>query len=177
MKDPLDIDPELQKYQAKMDRPIPGESLTRDPEDPYPWEQPSEFTVRQEAIDYSFVTLTEENAYEGLVESAMSGATIMELTRLFLFKGFTEGKWNPDLMLILIEPVAYMIMGLLERAGVNDYVVMDDEDDEDIFGVQMPQEMTEGMATKKEVPEEVEEVMEQNESLLQQRTPSLMERR
>ena len=80
-------------------------------------------------------------------------------------------------MLILIEPVAYMIMGLLERAGVNDYVVMDDEDDEDIFGVQMPQEMTEGMATKEEVPEEVEEVMEQNESLLQQRTPSLMERR
>ena len=176
MIDPLDIDPELQKYQAKLDRPIPGESLTRDPEDPYPWEKPAEFTVRQEAIDYSFVTLTEEAAYEGLVESAMSGATVMELTRLYLFKGFTEGKWNPDLMLMLIEPIAYMIMGLLERAGVNDYTVIED-DEEDLFGVEMPQEMTEGMTTKEEVPEEVEEVMQQNESLLQQRTPSLMERR
>ena len=106
----------------------------------------------------------------------MSGATVMELTRLYLFKGFTEGKWNPDLMLMLIEPIAYMIMGLLERAGVNDYTVIED-DEEDLFGVEMPQEMTEGMTTKEEVPEEVEEVMQQNESLLQQRTPSLMERR
>ena len=147
-----------------MDAPIPGEGMISDPDDPYPWEQPPEFTVLQEAVDYIFVTLTAEENYEGLVESAMSGGTIMELTRLILFKGFTEGKWNADLFLLLVEPTAYMVMGILERAGVNDYIVMNDSD-EDLFGAMLPEETAENLAEKK-APD----------NLVEPTSPSLMAR-
>jgi hypothetical protein len=46
--------PELQEYYAKMDRPMPGESLTEDPEAPQPYTSTTEFSVPQEAIDYIF---------------------------------------------------------------------------------------------------------------------------
>ena len=42
------------------------------------------------------------------------------------FKGYTEGKWNPDLLMILIEPVAHIVMAMAEKAGI-DYD-LDDED-------------------------------------------------
>ena len=155
MSELLDTTPELQEHFSRMDGPIPGEGLTSDPDDPYPSEQPPEFTVLQEAIDYLFVTLTEEASYEGLVESALGGGTIMELTRLVLFKGFTEGKWNADLFLLLVEPTAYMIMGILERAGVNDYIVMND-DDEDLFGAELSGEVKENL-NNKEAPDDIVE--------------------
>ena len=79
----------------------------------------------------------------------------MELTRLVLFKGFTEGKWNADLFLLLVEPTAYMIMGILERAGVNDYIVMND-DDEDLFGAELSGEVKENL-NNKEAPDDIVE--------------------
>ena len=55
----------------------------------------------------------------------------MDTTRLLLFTGFTEGKWNPDLLLLLIEPVAYMIMALAERADIEIIIDNDDETNSD----------------------------------------------
>jgi len=134
--------PELQEYFAKMDRPMPGESLTEDPDVAQPYTGTTEFSVPQEAIDYIFDQMTQEENYESLMQGLMDGASIMELTRLILFSGFNEGKFNPDLMLILIEPTAYLIMGLAERAGI-EYTVMAD-DEEDMFGVTVdPLEMKE----------------------------------
>lgn len=134
--------PELQEYYAKMDRPMPGESLTEDPEAPQPYTSTTEFSVPQEAIDYIFDQMTQEENYSSIIQSLLDGTTVMELTRLILFSGFNEGKFNPDLMVILIEPTAYLIMGLAERAGV-EYTVMAD-DEEDMFGVTVdPLEMKE----------------------------------
>lgn len=134
--------PELQEYYAKMDRPMPGESLTEDPEAPQPYTSTTEFSVPQEAIDYIFDEMTQEENYSSIIQSLLDGTTVMELTRLILFSGFNEGKFNPDLMVILIEPTAYLIMGLAERAGV-EYTVMAD-DEEDMFGVTVdPLEMKE----------------------------------
>ena len=127
--------PELQEYFAKMDRPMPGESLTEDPDVAQPYTATTEFSVPQEAIDYIFDQMTQEENYESLMQGLMDGASIMELTRLILFSGFNEGKFNPDLMLILIEPTAYLIMGLAERADI-EYTVMED-DEEEMFGVKV----------------------------------------
>jgi len=54
----------------------------------------------------------------------------MELTQVILFKGFTEGKWNPDLMMLLAEPLAFMLMAFAERQGI-DYVIGRDDADEE----------------------------------------------
>ena len=50
--------------------------------------------------------------------------------KCILFKGFTEGLWNPDLLLRLIEPTTYMILALAERALI-DPVIYDDESIDD----------------------------------------------
>jgi hypothetical protein len=128
-----DTNPELQEYFGKMDRPIPGQSLTEDPDIQQSYTAAPEFTVPQEAIDYIFDQMTQEENYLPLMDSLLEGTTVMEATRLILFSGFNEGKFNPDLMLLLVEPVAYMIMGLAERAGIEYEVQKDDE--EDMFGV------------------------------------------
>lgn len=116
---------------AKMKRPLPGSSLTSDPTKPAAYEKAPEFTVAKEAMDYLFTTLTTENNYMQLLTSLSEGATIMDTTRLLLFTGFTEGKWNPDLLLLLIEPLAYMVMALAERADIEIIIDNDDEIDPD----------------------------------------------
>jgi hypothetical protein len=116
---------------AKMKRPLPGSSLTSDPTKPAAYEKAPEFVVVREALDYLFVTLTTERNYMQLLMSLSEGATVMDTTRLLLFTGFTEGKWNPDLLLLLIEPVAYMIMALAERADIEIIIDNDDETNPD----------------------------------------------
>lgn len=52
----------------------------------------------------------------------------MEIVQVLLMQGFQDGLYNPDMMLMLAEPLAYMIAALAERAGV-DFTVMNDEDE------------------------------------------------
>ena len=129
------LDPQIQEATAKdrlsLDRPIPGESLTNDPGSPYPFEKAPEYTDRTDALEYLFSTFTEEKAYPSILNLISKDVPIMNLAEIFLYKGFTEGKWNPDLMIMLAEPTAYMLMALAERAGV-DYKIIPDEDDEDL---------------------------------------------
>jgi hypothetical protein len=110
----------------KMQRPIPGQSLTRDPENPLPFEQPPQFVDKTDALEYLFSSFVEENKYESLLTVLDQGMPLMDLTKIIVMSGFKDGLWNFDLMLILIEPVAYMLMALAERAGI-DLKVMEDE--------------------------------------------------
>jgi len=46
----------------------------------------------------------------------------MDVVQVILFTGFTQGKWDVNLMTLLAEPTAYIVMALAERAGV-DFVI------------------------------------------------------
>lgn len=128
------LNPAIQEAVANdrlsLDRPIPGESLTNDPDNPYPFESSPEFTDRTDALEYLFASFVEEDAYEKLLNLISNDVPIMTLSQVFIYKGFTEGKWNPDLMLMLAEPTAYILMALAERAGVDYKIISDDDDDE-----------------------------------------------
>ena len=119
------------KNAQKMERPIPGQSLTNDPEAPLPFEQPPRFVDKTDALEYLFSSFVEENKYESLLTVLDQGMPLMHLTKLLLMSGFQDGLWNFDLMLILIEPVAYMLMALAERAGIDLKVMEDEEGDEE----------------------------------------------
>lgn len=115
---------------AKFQRPIPGQSLTNDPENPAPYEKPPQFTNAKQAQEWIFSNLIEEDTYVPMMSLLDSGeASIMELTQNLLYQGFRAGKWNPDMMLLLAEPTAYMFMALAERAQIDFRI--DDEPDED----------------------------------------------
>jgi hypothetical protein len=119
-------------------RPIPGQSLTTDPANPAPYEKPPQFTTVHEASEHIFIKLIDETAYVKMISVLNDGVPIMDIGQTILFKGFTEGKWNPDLMMLLIEPVAYMILALAERAGIDPVIYRDEdvdmEEEERLFG-------------------------------------------
>jgi hypothetical protein len=129
MMEPQQLEQEGLEVLGQMQRPIPGQSLTNSPDTPYPWEQPTEFTEIQPAIESMFINLTEDDAYEALVDIIDADNTIAEAAQIILFAGFEEGLWNPDLMTLLIEPTMYLIMALVERAGRVEYKI-DREPDE-----------------------------------------------
>jgi len=122
--------PQFRAVASQMKRSIPGEGMSNDPENPYSFEQAPEFSVHREALEYLFVTITDEEKYTDILIALEQGVPVMELTQVILFKGFTEGKWNPDLMMLLAEPLAFMLMALAERQGI-DYVITRDDVEED----------------------------------------------
>ena len=107
--------------QRNMDigRPIPGQSLTNDPNNPYPWEQPPEFTDPQRAMLQIFETLTEKDTLSNTLLALVKGVSVIYISSIVLYTGFLEGKWNPDVMTLLMEPTMYMIMYLGDQAGIN----------------------------------------------------------
>ena len=124
-----EYNPEAVEAFAKAGKPIPGQSLTSNPDEPRPFESPPEFTNFKEALDYTVGELLEEEAYMSIVGAIDDGVPIIDLVMQITYVGFREGKWNPDLMMMLVEPLIYTLMALAEKADI-EYRI-DDEDEED----------------------------------------------
>ena len=114
---------------AQLGKAIPGSSLTRSPDDPYPWEKPTEFSNLNESMMYVFETLTVPETTSNILLSLIKGVSIIDIASFALYTGFTEGKWNPDVMLLLMEPTMYMIIALAEKADVNYILDANDENE------------------------------------------------
>jgi len=156
-------------------RAIPGQSLTNDPSQPYNWEKAPEFTNSKEAMLYVFENLTVPETTANILLSLSKGIGVIDIASITLYTGFTEGKWNPDLMMLLMEPTMYMVMALAEKAEL-DFVMDSAEEvgEEEILGDKAVQQIEEGIgsldAMRKQaaqrvspqsVPQEVREVIEE----------------
>jgi len=117
-------------FLGKMERPIAGQSLTNSPDSKYAWENPPKFTELQPALDSMFIDLTEPQAYEAIVDLVDGGNSIADISQIILYSGFEDGLYNPDLMMLLIEPSMYLIMSLVEKAGRLDYTILKEDDDD-----------------------------------------------
>ena len=115
---------------AQAGRPIPGQSLTSNPDEPRPFEGPPDFTNFKDALDYTTAELLEEEAYMSIVGAIGDGVPIIDLAMQIGYVGFREGKWNPDLMMMLMEPLMYLLMALAEKAGI-EYRIDDEDGEED----------------------------------------------
>ena len=169
--------------------PIPGESLTASPDTPKAWERPPELTDQEEAMEAVYMELTEQDTLRKLVTVISEGIALDELAQVILYKGYTEGKFNPDMMLNLAEPTIYLLIAIADYADIKDYVLYDGEEDDpdgqipddDITPVNMDEdEVEEKVKTnpeptdksvsssllskiKTELPSKVEEVVEKEE--------------
>ncbi len=129
---------EMQQYDPKgiealannTGRPIPGQSLTNNPDEPRPFETPPEFTNFKEALDYIVTELLQEEVMIPIISGIGQDVPISDVATQMLYVGFREGKWNPDLLMMLVEPVMYVLMALCEKAGV-DFKLYGDEDQDD----------------------------------------------
>tara|TARA_R100001377_G_C3188933_1_gene109745 strand:+ start:531 stop:1133 length:603 start_codon:yes stop_codon:yes gene_type:complete len=140
---------EYTKYLAQGKRPIAGQSLASDPENPAPYEKATEFSDVHEAIEYMFLSMIDEKSYMPIMQAVSSGTPVMELVQIILFDGFQKGKWNPDLMMMLAEPLAYIIIALAERADIEVSIYSGEKEDEDeeeqMFGVDFDSKRVEGL--------------------------------
>jgi len=164
-------------------RPIPGQSLTNAPDQPYNWEKPSEYTNPKEAMLYVFETLTVPETTENLLISLKNGVGVIDIASITLYSGFLEGKWSPDLMLLLMEPTMFMIMALAEKADINYSLEAGDDgvqevspefkvaDLNDKISIQDAKLKAAQKANPQSVPQDVREIIEEMEL-----APSLLER-
>ena len=125
---------EIKEIEMGTNRPVPGQSLTNDPDNPAPYEGPPEFTTQDEAINHFFKLFTKEENHESLMDILQSGIAVMTIVDMVLTKSFQDGEINPDLMLLLAEPLAYILIGLSEREGIK-AVIVDEPDAADKEGI------------------------------------------
>jgi len=107
--------------------PTPGESLTKNPEEKFPWEQSSEYTEVRPFMEDLFLQLTEDkDRYVKLLVSFLQQVSIADTTQMLLYTSWRAGKINTDLMLLLIEPVMYLLIAMAEQAEIEP-VIYDEE--------------------------------------------------
>ena len=124
-----EIDELYRKEFMNTDRPIPGESLTSDPEMSTPWTSPPTFTKKTEALEHYFEFFTSEEIYDSLMSAIESGVPLIDIAKTILFQGFKEGLINPDMILLLAEPLVYMLAALAERVEI-EFVIEEDREGE-----------------------------------------------
>lgn len=104
---------------------VPGQSLTNNPDSPYPWERPAEFANPKDALNDVVKKLLKPEGMKAVVKSLGKGVTVEDVTNLVVYNGFTQGKYTPDTMLLIYEPVMYTVLAIGERANIN-YKLDDD---------------------------------------------------
>ena len=164
---------------------IPGQSLTNSPDQPYNWERPAEYSNPREAMLYVFETLTVPETTSNILLSLGNGVGVVDIASITLYSGFLEGKWNPDLMTLLMEPTMYMIMALAEKADIPySLEAGDDEAPVEMSGDKAVETLQKGIneldkirnvavsrVNPQSVPQDVREIIEETEL-----SPSLLER-
>ena len=110
--------------------PIPGESLTASPENAKAWERPPEYTDQDEAMMAVYMVLTEQDTLKQLIGIISEGVPLDEIAQVLLYKGYTEGKYTPDMMLMLAEPTIYLLIAIADYAEIKDYVLYNEEDED-----------------------------------------------
>ena len=114
-------------------RPVPGQSLTNSKEQPYNWERSPEITDPREGMYVVFNALIEPETTANILLALHNKAGVIDIASMMLYTGFIEGKWNPDLMLLLMEPTMYMIMALAEKADIPYVLEAGDENEPEII--------------------------------------------
>jgi len=152
---PNAINPDAMQY--VLDGPIAGQSLTNAPDQKYPWEQAPEFTSVKAATEKIFLDLLKDDNLETVTTLMANQTPVADIAQVLLFTGFTKGKFNPDLMMSLMEPTMYMLMSIAEKVGIDPVLSRDESqdtaiDDEDTTQIQEGLELAE----KRKIPEGAE---------------------
>ena len=113
--------------------PIPGQSLTQNPDNPAPYERPAEYTDLQEFLEESFLTMTTPEKLPLLLDSLRKGIPIEYITEKYLMNSFSKGEISADLLMLAIEPTIYTMIALATYADIDPVLYPEDDmaDDEE----------------------------------------------
>ena len=109
--------------------PTPGESLTQSPEQKFAWEQPARYTEVKPVMEEIFLEITDKENLLELIGLMMNKQPVDEIAQVILYKGATEGLFNMDLMLMLIEPTMYLLIAIAEEYDIEPILYENQDDD------------------------------------------------
>tara|TARA_R110002012_G_scaffold2604_2_gene12491 strand:- start:1125 stop:1661 length:537 start_codon:yes stop_codon:yes gene_type:complete len=99
--------------------PTPGESLTGE-EKAWPWDNPPLYPSFEEAIDKTMEKLFEPANANKVATMLEAGISVEALARMTVFSGFSEGKFTPDVGMLMAKNVYQAILVIGEQAGLQD---------------------------------------------------------
>ena len=108
--------------------PTPGESLTTPTDMPKAWERPPQYIDQGNAMEAVYMELTQIENLKKLIDLIDEGTALDEIAQVILYKGYSEGKWTPDLMMLLIEPTLYLLIAIADYADIKDYTLYTGEE-------------------------------------------------
>ena len=160
MSEMTETDKDFYRIGTSFKRAIPGSSLTRSPEDAYTWEQPPVISSSRAASVFFFSKLMEPKVYNAVLDSVEEGTPLMDIAQMLMYQAFVDGIINPDLMMIMVEQVVYMLAAMCELQNV-DFIIQ--EDDEDDIEEEITSELINSYFTKEniEIPEEIAKQLEE----------------
>lgn len=98
-------------------RPIPGESLTKEP-GTYPWDRPPQYADNDEAAYAVFAEITRPEKLAQIFYFLENGVSIAEMTKIILYAGAGQGIYSIHSAYNLAQPVATMLTALAAKAGI-----------------------------------------------------------
>lgn len=99
------------------DAPIPGMSLTHEL-GARPWQQPSQFSTVDEAIEYYMVSMTSEEFMEQLIDVLEMGVPVTSIANSMQLSSVMEGKHTVDVGMLVVPLLIELIMMLGDSAGI-----------------------------------------------------------
>ena len=69
------------------------------------------YVEEDDCMEAVYMELTASGNLIRVIDMINEGTPLDEMAQVILYKGYTEGLWNPDLMLTLIEPTIYLLIG------------------------------------------------------------------
>lgn len=136
--------------------PIPGSSLTGPKETPQPYETTPELNDAQEVTQSIWDRIREdEDVLDGILDNMRDGLPLEDIAQVLLFEGFSQGQFNPDVMLNAIEPTIYLLAFLANYAEIPAVIFPEEDFDNDEEGDEALARVMEAMEGEEELPDEV----------------------
>lgn len=95
----------------------PGYGMTSDNQR-WPWGKPPQIVDPEQAMNEAARSLDVPKIKKEMMKLLMVGASVESLVEGYLFQSFQDGKFNPDVGLLIKGPLAMYIAAMAEEEGV-----------------------------------------------------------
>ena len=109
---------------------IAGQSMSASPDSKMPWDGPPQYAGIKEASEAIFLSLLEEENLTSILDLLENDIPVSEITSVLLLTGFSKGQYSPDLLMMLIEPVMYMIIAIADKFGIENVKIYAGEEED-----------------------------------------------
>ena len=95
----------------------PGHSLTED-NSKWAWGKPPKYVDPDIVMDRAIESLKQPSIKEEMMKLLIVGASVEVLVEGYIMQGFQEGRFNPDVGLLIKGPLSLYIANMAEEAGI-----------------------------------------------------------